>query len=177
MVIGDRWVWKRTDLTDYPVATFGLTYSAVRHGDTGATFAITASESGTEYVVEVASATTAAYAPGQYDWTAYITRTTDSERITLGAGMWLLRANEATDSSDPRTFAAQQIERLQATLARLAAQEISSYSVAARSATRKQEGEVRRELLYWQRVRSGELSRERSLAGRATGNNYRVRLS
>lgn len=177
LVIGDRWTWKRTDLTNYSVSLYALSYVAVRQGDTGATFSITATEVGNDYVVEVASATTATYPVGVYDWSAYITRSADSERVAIGSGSFRLEQNLASDAGDPRTFAVQQIDRLEASLARLSAQDVSSYSVAARSATRKTMAEVRRELNHWRHVRAAEVGRERVARGLSAGNNIRVRLS
>ena len=75
LVIGDRWLWKRTDLTDYAVATYALTYSLRLEGTGSTEIQITASESGSEYRVEGAAATTAGYSAGWDQGPAYITRT------------------------------------------------------------------------------------------------------
>lgn len=174
---GDRWLWKRTDLTHYDTSLFALSYVCVRHGDTGDTFTITATEVSNDYVVEVASSTTTGYVPGMYAWTAYMTRSSDSERVAIGAGTFEVLANRATQTTDPRTYAQQQVDTLQASYARLAAQDLQSYSVAERSAVRKQMADVRRELNHWSHVRAGELAAERRRRGLAAGNNIRVRLS
>jgi hypothetical protein len=61
LVVGDRWVWQRPDLvTDYPTDQYALTYEF--HTDSGGggshKFTVTASETTTSYVVEVASTVT-----------------------------------------------------------------------------------------------------------------------
>lgn len=67
LTIGDRWVWKRTDLgTDYPPSSYALSYSARLQGAGSTVISITASESGDDYLVEVASATTPSYTAGAY---------------------------------------------------------------------------------------------------------------
>ena len=67
LTIGDRWVWKRTDLgTDYPPSSYALSYSARLQGAGSTAISITASESGDDYLVEVASATTPSYTAGAY---------------------------------------------------------------------------------------------------------------
>ena len=52
LTIGDRWVWKRTDLgTDYPPSSYALSYSARLQGAGSTAISITASESGDDYLV------------------------------------------------------------------------------------------------------------------------------
>ena len=69
LVVGDRWMWRRPDLVaDYPTADYALTYEF--HEDSGGggshKFTITATETSTDYIVEIASATTASYNAGEY---------------------------------------------------------------------------------------------------------------
>ena len=53
LIIGNRWLWKRTDLgTDYAPASYSLSYDA-RLQFTGSTvISITAPESGLDYLVK-----------------------------------------------------------------------------------------------------------------------------
>ena len=75
LTIGDRWLWKRTDLgTDYPPSSYALSYNARLQGAGSTAISITASESGDDFLVEVASATTAVYTEGNYTWAAYHTK-------------------------------------------------------------------------------------------------------
>ena len=104
LTIGDRWVWKRTDLgTDYPPSSYALSYNARLQGAGSTAISITASESGDDYLVEVASATTAGYTAGTYSWSAYITRSSDYQRIQIDSGDFIIQKNLASDASDPRT--------------------------------------------------------------------------
>ena len=51
LTIGDRWVWKRTDLgTNYPPSSYALSYQARLQGAGSTVISITASESGEDYL-------------------------------------------------------------------------------------------------------------------------------
>ena len=97
LIIGDRWVWKRTDLgADYAPSSYALSYRARLLGSGATNFSFTASESGTEYILEVASSTTTNYTAGEYAWGMYITISSDSERFQLDSGKFELKNNLVT---------------------------------------------------------------------------------
>ena len=104
LTIGDRWLWKRTDLgSDYPPASYALSYNARLQGAGSTAISITALESSDDYLVEVASATTASYIAGTYSWSAFITRSADSQRIQIDSGDFVIKTNLAKITADPRT--------------------------------------------------------------------------
>ena len=104
LTIGDRWVWKREDIvTDYPTADYALSYSFRLKSGAATHISVTATETSTAYVIEVPSATTAAYTKGNYHFQEYITRSSDSQRILLQEGHVEVRGDYANDNSDPRT--------------------------------------------------------------------------
>jgi hypothetical protein len=90
IVAGDLLQWKRTDLgTDYANGSYTLSYKARLEGTSAGSsvvITITASASGDDYLVSVGQSTTASYAVGDYNWQAYITRNSDSERLTIDSG-------------------------------------------------------------------------------------------
>jgi hypothetical protein len=137
IVAGDRIAWKRTDLgTDYNPTSYALTYSA-RLEDGGTTeIAITASESSLDYIVEVAAATSAAYTVGVYHWQAYITRSSDSERITIDNGTWEVLTNRDAATTDPRSHVEKVIDAIEAVIEGRASQDQAGYSIAGRSLSR-----------------------------------------
>ena len=101
---GDLLQWKRTDLgVDYANSAYTLKYSARLEGTGSTEIEITASASGDDYLVSVSKSTTANYTVGVYHWQAYITRNSDSERITIDSGTWRL---SPTEMRRPRTRAA-----------------------------------------------------------------------
>ena len=177
LVIGDRWVWKRTDLgTDYAPSSYALSYNARLLGTGSTTFSITASESGTEYIVEVASSTTSSRTVGVYAWHMYITRSSDSERIALDSGKFELKDNLATSSADQRTHAAKMVDYLEATQESLAQKSTSSYSITDRSNTLRSMDEVSVQLNYYRAVYNREVMKDRAKSGRHTGQNILVRF-
>lgn len=137
LVAGDRWTWIRDDLgVDYAPASYALTYSARLEG-TGATeISITASESGSDYVIEVAAATTAAYTVGVYHWQAYITRSSDSERVTVDSGTFEVIADRDNATTDPRSHVKITLEAIEAVIESRATKDQESYSIGGRSLSR-----------------------------------------
>lgn len=139
LVVGDRWVWQRPDLvTDYPTDTYALTYEF--HCDTGGggnhKFTVTASETSTAYVVEVSSVTTAGYNAHQYKWYAFITRTSDSQRVAVDNGITTLVVNYADSNADVRTHAKKVLDSIQAVIENRATVDQSSFTIAGRSLSR-----------------------------------------
>lgn len=102
---GDRVAWKRADLhSDYDNTLYTLSYEARLEGDGTASISISATASGTDYLVELPSATTLAYSVGVYHWSAYITRDADSQRVQVDSGTFEVKADKATATTDPRTY-------------------------------------------------------------------------
>ena len=177
LVIGDRWLWKRTDIgSDYAPSSYALSYNARLLGTGSTTFLITASESGTDYIVEVGSATTASRVVGVYAWNMFITRSSDSERIALDSGKFELKDNLATSSADQRTHAAKMVDYLEATQESLAQKLTSSYSITDRSNTLRSMDEVSAQLNYYKAVYNRESMKDRAKSGRRTGQNILVRF-
>tara|TARA_R110000824_G_C14909741_1_gene646451 strand:- start:96 stop:680 length:585 start_codon:yes stop_codon:yes gene_type:complete len=177
LTIGDRWVWKRTDIgSTYAPATYALSYRARLLGTGSTNFSFVASESGSEYVVEIASSTTANYTSGTYAWSMYITRSSDSERFALDTGKFEVKENLVTSSADPRTHAGKMVDYLETTLESLAQKLTTAYSVSDRSNTLRSIDEVRGELNYYNTVFRREVQKDRALSGKHTGQNILVRF-
>jgi hypothetical protein len=136
-IAGDFVTWKRTDLgTDYPPASYALSYKARLEGAGSTVISITASESGSTYLVELASSTTAAYTAGTYHWQAYITRASDSARITIDEGTFTVEANRSTATTDPRSSAKIILDSIEAVIANRATQDQMAYTIQGRSLSR-----------------------------------------
>ena len=137
MVAGDRAAWKRTDLgSDYAPASYSLTYKARLESSGSTVISITASESGDDYIIEVGASTTAAYTAGVYHWQAYITRSSDSERITIDSGTFEVLANRSSATTDPRTHAKKVLEAIEAVIEGRASKDQAAYSIGNRSLSR-----------------------------------------
>ena len=167
LTIGDRWLWKRTDLgTDYPPSSYALSYNARLQGAGSTAISITASESGDDYLVEVASATTAGYIAGSYSWSANITRSSDSQRIQI----------DSSDTADPRDHDEKMVDYLESTLESLPQKLTTSYSVSDRSNTLQSMSDVREQLSeYKGRIRSKQ-NKVRAKSGQRTDMNLLLRF-
>jgi len=134
--LGDFWAWKRTDLsTDYPTASYSLSYEFnLVDGSTAANFTLTATESNDEYIIETSNTTS--YTAGEYNWVAYITRSSDSARIKLTEGFTEIQENYATTTSSVRSHAKKVLDAIEAVIENRATMDQSSMSIAGRSLSR-----------------------------------------
>lgn len=132
IVAGDALAWTKT-LSDYP-ATEGwvLSYALLSSGKTPIT--ITASASGSDHAVSVASATSATYAPAVYHWTSMVTKS--GERVTISSGTVEILPNPTTQAStyDPRTHAEKCLAAIEAVLEGRMADPIVEYQIGTRMA-------------------------------------------
>lgn len=133
---GDFVAWKRSDLnSDYSNASYTLSYSARIEDSNSRIISITASASGSDYVVAVSQSTTKSWPVGRYQWTAFITRTSDSERLALAYGVWEVLPNRATASTDPRSHARIVLLNIEAAIVALSSKTAASYSILGREMT------------------------------------------
>ena len=137
---------------------------------------ITVSESGDDYLVEVASATTAGYIDGTYSWSAYITRSSDSQRIQIDSGDFVIKTNLATSSADPRTHSEKMVDYLESTLESLAQKLTTSYSVSDRSNTLTSMEDVRNQLDYYKGKVKSELNKARVKSDLRTDSNLLLKF-
>ena len=177
IVAGDRLIWKRTDLNaDYANSAYTLKYSARLEGTGSTEIEITASASGSDYLIEVASAVTANYTAGTYRWQAYITRNSDSQRLTLDSGTWEIITNRDAATTDPRSRSRTMVEKIEAVLEGRAGGDVASYSINGRSLTKI----ATPELMEWRdRYRAEylrEVRKERVRNGKETGSTVLVRF-
>ncbi len=176
LVIGDRWAWKRNDLgADYPPASYTLKYSLRLEG-AGTEIEITATGSGSDYLVEVPVATTSGKIAGRYLWQAYITRTSDAQRLTLAQGTVELVANRDADTANPRSYARRVLAAIEAVLESRASKDQEEYSIQNRSLKRTPIADliVLRDK-FREEVRS-EIAAERLAQGLGDGRRAGIRL-
>jgi len=179
LVIGDRWTWRRPDLAaTYDPADYALTYEY--HEDSGGggshKFVITATEITDDYIIEVPSATTAAYINGDYHWYAFITRTSDSERIAVDDGYAKIEINFADTNADHRSHAKKVLDAIQATIEGRASQDQMSYSIAGRSLSRMSIDDLLKFRDRYRAEYNRELKEWRIKNKQDTGNTIKVRF-
>ena len=177
IISGDRLIFKRTNLgTDYPNSSYTLKYSARLEGTGSVEIEVTASASGDDYLVEVASATTANYTVGTYRWQAYITRNSDSQRLTLDTGTWEVVANRDANTADPRTHAKIMLEKIESILEGRAASDVNSYSINGRSLSKIPIPELIEFRASYKAEYLREVRKERAMNGIGTGQTVHVRF-
>ena len=138
LVVGDRWVWRRDDLvSDYPLDEYALEYRFTEDstGNTNA-FTIAASEAESTYLVEIASAVTASLTAGDYQWAAFIIRSSDNQRVVIDQGRTEILPNLQNTTADLRSHAKKVLDAIEAVLENRASQDQMSYSIAGRSLSR-----------------------------------------
>ena len=180
IVAGDLLQWKRTDLgTDYANGSYTLSYKARLEGTSAGSsvvLTLTASASGDDYLVSVAAGTTVNYSTGVYRWQAYITRNSDSARLTIDSGTFEVLANRSINTSDPRSHVKTMLDKIESILEGRADGDVAAYSINGRSLTKL--GIT--DLLMWRdRYRADylrEVHRERALNGTATGSTVVARF-
>jgi hypothetical protein len=174
IVAGDFIQWKRDDLTvDYPSDDYTLTYSARLQGKSSVQITITG---GSDHLVQVSSTTSADYQPGTYNWQAYITRNSDSARISVTTGIWEVIANRSADSNESRTVAEINLQKCLDVYAGRIGSDVESYSIAGRSLTKLKPEELRKEINYWQGKVNQERNKAAIKAGKASSSTIKARF-
>lgn len=110
IVAGDSASWRVT-LPEYPAGDWTLRYSLI---NANALHTIEASADGDEYLVTLAPATTAGWAPGRYEVTAYVESAT--ERHTLGHGHIQIQPNPVSGPRDTRSHARKVLDAIESFL-------------------------------------------------------------
>lgn len=179
LVVGDRWTWRRPDLVnDYPTADYALTYEFMCDSGGGGShkFTITATETSDDYIIEVSQDVTEHYHVHNYKWYAFITRTSDSERISIDSGVTQLVADYAESTADQRSHAKKVLDAIEAVLENRASQDQMSYSIAGRSLSRMSVTDL---MTFRDRYRAEyneELKKARIKNHQDTGNTIKVRF-
>ena len=178
LAAGDRWTWKRPDLVgSYPTSLYSLSYEFQDDAGGGSAnnFTITALETTEAYIVEVISATTAAYSPSTYRWAAFIT-TSDSQRVTVDTGFLAVEANYAITTADQRSHAKKVLDNIKAVMENRATIDQSSFSIAGRSLSRMSVDELFTYRDRYQTEYNQEIKRARIKNKKPTGNTIGVRF-
>lgn len=177
LVAGDRFTWKRDDLAgDYSPSAYALTYEF--HSDVGGggskKFTITATEADDTYYIEVGSSTTASYTPGDYIWEAYITRSSDSERIMVDSGRTEITINLANTNADLRSHAKKVLDAIEAVIENRATIDQSSMSIAGRSLSRMNIDELMNFRMQYKTEYLKEIKLARIRNKQGSGNTVKV---
>lgn len=168
--LGDFWAWKKDNLaTDYPTADYSLSYEFnLIDGATASNFTLTATESNDEYIISTSD--TGSYTKGEYNWVAYITRTTDSARVKMAEGYVEVQDNYATTSASVRSHAKIVLDAVKAVIENRATMDQSSMSIAGRSLSRMSIDELFQLKDRYQAEFDKEVKKAKIKNGQSSGN-------
>ena len=174
IVAGDFVQWWQKELAqDYSTSLYSLKYYARTTDNGGGQIEITASETGGEYLIQVASTVTAAYTPGTYQWQKEIIRTSDSARIVISRGQFTV-TNSMADPGEYRSHATIMLQKIESLLQGKADADVASYTVAGRSLTKMSFTE----LMAARDLYKAEVRKEQAAAGiKGASSTIKVRFT
>lgn len=178
VIAGDTITWQKT-VSDYPAsAGWVLKYRLL---NAAGKIDITAGTSGDNYLVAVTAATSAAWAAGTYDYTAWVEQGTgpSAERFTVGQGRITVGANAAVATTlDSRTSARKIYEGLLAAYETAVTSRafVAEYEIAGRRMKFNGKAEWLTELNYWKAQVAAEDRAAKIAAGMGGGARVLVRF-
>lgn len=170
---GDTLTWSKS-LPDYPATVWTLKYRLI---NSAGKIDITATASGTDYLVLVASTTSAIFIAGNYSWTAYVEKT--GERVTVGGGTITIKPNLAAQTTfDARSDAAVIVDQLMVAYKTYTASagHIAEYQIGGRGTKYRSSAEILDQLNHWKAILASEKRAERINAGLGAGGKLLVRF-
>jgi hypothetical protein len=141
---------------------------------------LTATTSGTDYLVQAAPATTATWSPGSYAWARWVEKT--GARQTLDeSGFLLVKADAALTAQgyDGRTQAAKAVDDLKAAMATFQATSgrVKRYTIGSREMEFETTAEIVKMIDYWQRQLDNENARADMAKGYPNPRNIGMRFN
>ena len=170
---GDTLTWQKS-LADYAAPTWVLKYRLI---NATAKIDITATASGSDHLVSVAKATSAAYVAGSYAWTAWVE--TAAERVTVGSGTMIVLPNLAVLTTfDARSDDAIIVDQLMAAYKTYTASQgnVAEYEIAGRRMKYRTSAEILDQINHWKAILAAEKRAERIANGLGAGNKLLVRF-
>jgi len=172
---GDTLTWSKS-LADYPASGWVLHYRLI---NAAGKIDITASASGNDHLVNVAAATTAAYAAGTYTWQAYVTQ--GAERHTVGTGAMVIRPDLAAQAGgfEGRSTWQKTLDDLRAALAAwlTSSGQVAEYEIAGRRMKFASAADIRQRIAIAERELARESQADLAAAGKALGRQVYVRFN
>lgn len=168
---GDTITWTKS-LSDYP-ATAGwvLTYTLINATNK---IQMTASALGSDFLLSVPAATSAAYKKGVYSYQGYVTN--GSERYMVVSGTIEVLPNLAAENAlDNRSQVKRTLDAINAVIEKRATMDQEQYSISGRSLTRTPIPELIVLRDKYQTLYNAEVNAERIAKGLGTKNKIMVR--
>lgn len=172
---GDTLTWQRS-LPDYPAsASWLLSYRLI---NADGKIDIASAASGDDHLVTVAASTSATYAAGDYEWTAYVTKAT--ERYTVGSGRLTIRPDLAAKAGgfEARSAMRKARDDLRTALATWVTSNghIQEYEIAGRRMKFSSAADIQQRINLVERELAREDAAARLAAGLDSGRRVLVRF-
>ena len=179
IVKGDLVRWRKKGLAAdnlYPSSAYTAAY--VARDATGASheFTVNGTADGNDWLFTILSATSAAFDAGHHHWQFEITRTSDSERLTLQRGSFDVFEDYDTAGIDPRTHAEKMLTKIEAVLIGRADADVLSYSINGRSLSKMSPDDLIQWRDYYRREVAQEKRKDRIKNGKQSSASVLVRF-
>ena len=145
---GETVVWNRKDLTDYPVGSYAMSWTARLESNGGTSFSATVTEVDDYYKFTLDNSATGGYTTGDYFWVLKVTQSSDSEELIIDSGKITVKDNYFGSTGDTRSHAKIMLDKIESILEGRADADVSSYSIQGRSLSKISINE----LLQWRRL-------------------------
>ena len=153
---GETVVWNRKDLTDYPVGSYAMSWSARLESNGGTAFTATVTEVDDYYKFTLDNSSTGGYTTGDYFWVLKVTQSSDSEELIIDTGKITVKDNYFGSTGDTRSHAKIMLDKIESILEGRADADVSSYSIQGRSLSKISINE----LLQWRDYYKAEYQKE-----------------
>ena len=153
---GETVVWTRKDLTDYPVGSYAMSWSARLESNGGTAFTATVTEVDDYYKFTLDNSATGGYTTGDYFWVLKVTQSSDSEELIIDSGKITVKDNYFGTTGDTRSHAKIMLDKIESILEGRADADVSSYSIQGRSLSKISINE----LLQWRDYYKAEYQKE-----------------
>ena len=153
---GETIVWNRKDLTDYPVGSYAMSWSARLESNGGTAFTATVTEVDDYYKFTLDNSNTGGYTTGDYFWVLKVTQSSDSEELIIDSGKITVKDNYFGSTGDTRSHAKIMLDKIESILEGRADADVSSYSIQGRSLSKISINE----LLQWRDYYKAEYQKE-----------------
>lgn len=163
-------------LPTYPAGVWTLYYRLLLRTGTGDALSFNSTASGSDHLISVPAATTAAWLAGTYTWSAWVSDGTSKFSVGQGAIELLTDPRTATGSLDLRSAARVALDNVRLTIQGKASADVLSYTINGRQL----EKYPVRELIALQKQLAAQVAAEdraaQLAAGGADTRRYTVRL-
>ena len=153
---GETIVWNRKDLTDYPVGSYAMSWTARLESNGGTAFSATVTEVDDYYKFTLDNSDTGGYTTGDYFWVLKVTQSSDSEELIIDSGKITVKDNYFGTTGDTRSHAKIMLDKIESILEGRADADVSSYSIQGRSLSKISINE----LLQWRDYYKAEYQKE-----------------